>query len=135
MVGAYQHLGHQAHESELHRHQREEDGYQEKGLVFDEDAVEELVVQGPGGHQARRGEQREAQPAEEVDRLGYEIAHELHGEEVQDDLEGPRQPVLGAPGLARPVVHRQLRYRGAGVAEDGGQEAVHFPVKVDRLQQ
>src|SRR5439155_1301907 len=69
-------------------------------------------------------------PAEHVDRLGGEAGEELHHHQVQHHLEGAGQPILGAPGAARPVVDHHLADARSLPGRVDGDEAVHLAVQL-----
>jgi hypothetical protein len=78
-------------------------------------------------------EREEPEPAEEVDGLGGVADEELHHEEVEDDLAGAAEAVLGLARAAAPVVDHQLGHLGAVPARVDGDEAVHLAVELDVL--
>ena len=129
MVGADDQLRHQADQDELHPDQKADDGEQENGVAVGLHRLEVLLVEDEQAQQPGADEGDEPESAEKIHRLGGVASQKLDGDQIEQDLDGTPDPVLGFSVKTRVVPDGNLRDFGARPGGEDGYEAVHFPVK------
>ena len=70
---------------------------------------------------------------EDLQRPRRVAQQELDRHQIEDDADGPRQPVLRDAGAARPMIDDDLVDLHADLAGDRRQEAMHLAVEPQRL--
>lgn len=129
VIDAHEDLGEEAEQRHLEADEEAEDGDLEEGLVLHEDAEVELLVEGPGAEGDAEQAHQDSPSAEEVDGLAEEAVHELDGHEVEQDLEGAGDAVLGDARCPGAVIDGDFGDPRAEEAGESGNETVHLTVQ------
>ena len=127
-------LRHQAEQNELDSDDAEEHRKQEKGIAVDLHILEKLLVEGERTEQPSEEDRDQAQSAEEIHGLGGKADQKLDGHQIQRNLEGPQEAVLGSSVPAGVMADRDLGYSGSRPACVDWNEPVHFSIETDMLQ-
>ena len=136
VIGPHDHLGQHAHQDALHP--CEEEHHREHGQRGGHEILRRLVEVLEEEHQAEGQEAQEHRPqpdpAEQVDGPLGLLLEEADQDQVEDDVEGPAQPVFRLAGGAGPVVHLGLDHAGALPCGEDRDESVHLAVELHAFE-
>jgi hypothetical protein len=119
----------QAHDpGDAHHHD-----HQGKRRLHQRDVGEQFQSQGPDAGTESEREAREADAAEDVDRLLGVPVEEGHDDQVEDDLHDALEAILRGAEAARVVAHRDLGHPRAVPRRIDRHEAVHLAVELHVL--
>ena len=132
---AHLELAEEADTEHLDAGKDEDAGDDEHGTVLVEDGAvgEQLEDHEPEGDCAAGEDARGTDDAEEVQRTRHVLEQEADGEEIEEDADGAGDAVVALAGDALGVGDGDLADGGAVPGGEGGDEAVHFAVEGDVL--
>ena len=101
-------LGEESQQHEVDPDREEEHADEQGRLAVYVDPVHELLVRRPNDEARANHAEDDAAAAKDMARLRRPDREELHGKEVEKDLERPSEPVLAAAGHSWVMANRAL---------------------------